>query len=62
MATDGVEAELQALEEEAEALLTEINTSVGGLSDLRYGKFANAQVKEEVLQGLGGLEAACEKH
>jgi len=35
--------------------------TVGGLSDLRYGRLANGKLREEILEGLGRLEQACEK-
>ena len=37
-----------------------IQQTVGGLSDLRYGKFANGQLKDEVIDGLTSLEDACD--
>jgi centromere-localized protein 2 len=56
-----VEDEVRRLEEEAKALLEEMRGTVGGLSDLRYGRLANGQLREQVLEGLERLEAACEK-
>ena len=60
-AAQDIAAEIEELEREAEKLLEEISAGVGELSDLRYGRFANGQVSDEVLQGLGALETACEK-
>jgi centromere-localized protein 2 len=60
-AADDIEAEVQGLESEAEGLLAEIEATVSGLSDLRYGKLANGNLRNEVLQGLDGLDRECEK-
>lgn len=38
-----------------------VKQTVGGLSDLRYGKFANGKIKDEILDGLTGLEEVCEQ-
>jgi centromere-localized protein 2 len=53
------------METEMTELLSEISEAVGGLSDLRYGRFsksggASDQISEEVLATLRRLEAACE--
>ncbi|KFY60429.1 hypothetical protein V497_03607, partial [Pseudogymnoascus sp. VKM F-4516 (FW-969)] len=53
-AADDIGAEIALLELEAETLLAGIRNTVGGLSDLRYGKFKNPEVVEGV---KGGLEA-----
>lgn len=60
-AAEEVEDEVRRLDEEAEALLDEMRATVGGLSDLRYGKLANGELREQVLEGLERLESACEK-
>lgn len=52
-----LEAEIAALEQEAKVLLSEMTATVGGLSDLRYGKFENGQINEDVIQSLKGLDA-----
>lgn len=61
-AAEEVEDEVRRLEEEAEVLLEEMRGTVGGLSDLRYGRLANGQLREQVLKGLERLEASCEKN
>lgn len=58
---EDVEDEVRRLEEEAEILLEEIRGTVGGLSDLRYGRLANAGLREQVLEGLTRLESSCGK-
>ncbi|KAG9248184.1 hypothetical protein BJ878DRAFT_489381 [Calycina marina] len=59
-AVEDVEDEIRRTEEETEILLEEMRSTVGSLSDLRYGKFANGQLREQVLDGLQRLETACE--
>ena len=59
-AVEDIEDELRRMEEETETLLEEIRDTVGGLSDLRYGRLANLQLREQVLDGLQRLETACE--
>ena len=60
-AVEDVENEIRRLDEEAETLLEEMRNTVGGLSDLRYGRLANGQLREQVLEGLERLEKSCEK-
>lgn len=60
-AVEEVENEVRRLEEEADTLLEWMEATVGGLSDLRYGRFANPQLGEQVLEGLSRLESSCEK-
>lgn len=57
---EDLEEEVRRDEEEAEALLEEMRGIVGALSDLRYGRLANGEVREQVLDGLARLENACE--
>ncbi|KAL2071477.1 hypothetical protein VTL71DRAFT_12712 [Oculimacula yallundae] len=60
-AIEEVEDEIRRLDEEAESLLAEMQSTVGGLSDLRYGRLANSQLREQVLDGLQRLESSCDK-
>ncbi|OAF54786.1 hypothetical protein VC83_08889 [Pseudogymnoascus destructans] len=53
-ATEDIETEVALLELEAETLLAGIRNTVGGLSDLRYGRFRNQEVGEGVRGGLEG--------
>lgn len=55
-----MEDEITRLDEEAEALLEKMRGMVGGLSDLRYGRLANGQLKDQVLEGLKRLEDSCD--
>jgi len=59
-AVEDIEGEIDRLDEEANELLEGIKATVGALSDLRYGRFANGQLGEQVLKGLSRLETACE--
>ncbi|KAL1837409.1 hypothetical protein VTJ49DRAFT_3801 [Mycothermus thermophilus] len=54
-----LEAELQLLQEEEAALLASVQQTVGAMSDLRYGRLANSQLPEQVLDGLTNLEEIC---
>jgi centromere-localized protein 2 len=60
-AAEEVEDEVRRLDEEAENLLEEMRATVGSLSDLRYGRLANGQLRKQVLEGLKRLESACAK-
>ncbi|KAF4973585.1 hypothetical protein FZEAL_9286 [Fusarium zealandicum] len=59
-ASTALEAEIEKLKEDEAALLESVQQTIGALSDLRYGRFANGQVGEEVIDGLKNVEAACE--
>ncbi|TVY81884.1 hypothetical protein LSUE1_G001759 [Lachnellula suecica] len=60
-AAEDVEEEIRRLDEEAETLREEMQVTVGGLSDLRYGRLANGELREQVLEGLSRLETSCDK-
>ena len=49
------------IDSKAESLLEQMRGTVGGLSDLRYGRLANGQLREQVLEGLSRLESSCGK-
>jgi centromere-localized protein 2 len=59
-AAGALEAEIEKLKEEEAALLESVKQTIGGLSDLRYGRFANGQIADEVIDGLKSVEAACD--
>ncbi|KAK5997233.1 hypothetical protein PT974_02587 [Cladobotryum mycophilum] len=59
-AVGAVEDEIRRLGEEEEALKESIKQTIGGLSDLRYGKLANGQLKDDILDGLTSLQEVCE--
>ena len=59
-----IEDEIKAAETEADALFENLLSTVGDLSDLRYGKFSQplgsgSDVRTEVLESLQGLEDTC---
>jgi centromere-localized protein 2 len=58
-AAEAIEDEIRRLDEESNSFLEEIQNTVSGLSDLRYGRFANSRLREQVLKGLESLEASC---
>lgn len=60
-AVGDVEAELRKLEEEEAALLESVKQTVGNMSDLRYGRLANPNLRTEVLDGLEGLQDVCKQ-
>ena len=60
-AVENLDDEIRRLDEEAGTLLEAMRNTVGGLSDLRYGRLANGQLQEQVLEGLERLEKSCEK-
>ena len=39
-----------------------VQQTVGGMSDLRYGRLGNSQLREQVLDGLADLQATCKKN
>jgi centromere-localized protein 2 len=60
-----IEAEISTMEAEAESLLAEISTTIGGLSDLRYGRFTRASglgedLGQDVLGAIKRLNLACD--
>ncbi|KAL3464103.1 Cnl2/NKP2 family protein-domain-containing protein [Aspergillus heterothallicus] len=60
-----VEREIAAVDAEAAALLLKLNSTVGDLSDLRYGKMhgsigaTDEEIVDEAIRGLNNLEDAC---
>lgn len=59
-AAGALEAEIEKLKEEEAVLLESVQQTIGALSDLRYGKFANGQISEDIIDGLKNVEAACQ--
>lgn len=59
-----LETEVSALAAETRLALEDIKTTVGDLSDLRYGRFSRpagtrSNVGEDVIEALEGLEDVC---
>ncbi|KAF2866094.1 Cnl2/NKP2 family protein-domain-containing protein [Massariosphaeria phaeospora] len=59
----GLEAQIEEMEVESQRTLVEVQETIGALSDLRHGRFAQPasgeDIGEEVLATLKRLEAAC---
>jgi centromere-localized protein 2 len=55
-----IEAEINELEREGAALVESVKQTVGAMSDLRYGRFANSQLHDGVLEGLKDFQEACD--
>ncbi len=60
-AVQQLDSELEQLEEEEARLLQSVQQSVGSLSDLRYGRLANPQLRDEILESLQNVQATCER-
>ena len=56
-----MEAEIKKSEEEEAALLSSVEQAVGSMSDLRYGRFANSQLLDGVMEGLKEFQETCER-
>ncbi|KAK0639364.1 Cnl2/NKP2 family protein-domain-containing protein [Cercophora newfieldiana] len=54
-----LEGELQRLQQEEASLLAAVQQTVGSMSDLRYGRPGNNQLREQVLDGLLDLQETC---
>ncbi|KPI40735.1 uncharacterized protein AB675_10739 [Cyphellophora attinorum] len=54
-AVSALETEITQFNEESDSLMASMKETVGGLSDLRYGKFANESLAAEVKEALKGL-------
>lgn len=58
-----IESEISDLDSEAKKLIKELRTTVGDMSDLRYGKWQGPgtanNVADEAIKGLQNLEDAC---
>ncbi|KAI0125035.1 Cnl2/NKP2 family protein [Xylariales sp. AK1849] len=60
-AAKDMEQEIQKLEAEEAALLESLKQTVGGMSDLRYGRLANSKLKDEVINGLTDFQEVCRR-
>lgn len=59
-----IDAEIVASEAEFEMIKEDMESTVGGLSDLRYGRFSKSigsdgELRDEVLDGLKRLDETC---
>ncbi|CAI7604810.1 unnamed protein product [Penicillium bialowiezense] len=67
IATANIEHEIAGIDEEAAGILEKLNTTVGDMSDLRYGKLQGPagtaeDMASQAIQGLQNLEDACYKN
>jgi centromere-localized protein 2 len=65
-ASTNIEHEISAIDQEAAGILAQLNTTVGDMSDLRYGKLQGPagtadDMANEAIKGLQNLEDACYK-
>ncbi|CAG7945554.1 unnamed protein product [Penicillium nalgiovense] len=65
-ASTNIEHEIAGIDQEAANILTQLNTTVGNMSDLRYGKLQGPagtaeDVAAEAINGLQNLEDVCYK-
>ncbi|SPO03366.1 uncharacterized protein DNG_06049 [Cephalotrichum gorgonifer] len=60
-AVDDLEAEIKSLGEEEKALTESLKQTVGAMSDLRYGRLANSELADDVLQSLERVTAECNR-
>jgi centromere-localized protein 2 len=58
-AASAIETEIEQLKQDEAALLSSVRQTIGSLSDLRHGKFANGHLKDEVIDGLTTLQDTC---
>ncbi|KAM3065273.1 hypothetical protein ACMFMF_011212 [Clarireedia jacksonii] len=58
-AAEDIEEEIRRMEEECEGLVQGMRGTVGGLSDLRYGRLGDKGLAEGVREGLGRVEEVC---
>lgn len=56
-----LESEIKRLEEDEAELRGSLSQTVGGMSDLRYGRLANSQLPEQVLESLSDLYGTCKR-
>ncbi|KAK7733070.1 hypothetical protein SLS53_008257 [Cytospora paraplurivora] len=54
-----LDAAIQGLEKEEAELLQSIKQTVGSMSDLRYGRLSNGQLRKQVLEGLQIVQETC---
>lgn len=59
-ANSEIEAECTQLEEECQGILDFVQTVVGDMSDLRYGKHAFPDAEQQVIHQLKGLTDTCD--
>jgi centromere-localized protein 2 len=65
-ASEDMEEEVAEMEKEAQIILADIQTTIGDLSDLRYGRFSKTpgatgcDLSTEVLESLRRIQQLCD--
>ncbi|PUU76427.1 Cnl2/NKP2 family protein-domain-containing protein [Tuber borchii] len=60
-AVEDLDAEFNALDGECDRMLEELKSTIGDLSDLRYGKFAASDTDARIVRDLENLHDTCER-
>jgi centromere-localized protein 2 len=60
-AVDDLEAEVKQMERDEAATMQQTRQIVESLSDLRYGRFSNSQLRDQIVEGLDNLRATCQR-
>ncbi len=60
-AAEVLEKELRQLEKQEAKLLTSIQHTVGNMSDLRYGRLENSQLRDQILEAHANLQETCKR-
>ncbi|KAH8899713.1 hypothetical protein GQ53DRAFT_816813 [Thozetella sp. PMI_491] len=60
-AVEALEKELLQLEKQEAKLLASVKQTVGNMSDLRYGRLANGQLRDQILEGHANLQETCKR-
>lgn len=60
-AAEDLDREFQDLDKECDTMLEELKSTIGDLSDLRYGKFTNPSLGGKVITDLENLYNTCER-
>jgi len=60
-AVEDLDAEFNALDGECDRMLEELKSTIGDLSDLRYGKFAASDTDARIVCDLENLHDTCER-
>lgn len=59
-AVEELDAAIRDLEQEEANLTRTIQQTVGSLSDLRYGRLSNGQLRKQVIEGLETVQQTCQ--
>ena len=59
-AAGALEDEIEHLEDEEVELASAVREKVQSLGNLRYGNLTNSNLRDDVVEGLGSLQEACQ--